>query len=296
MPEKMNEESLAMPQTQNEGMFKEFWRRFKKNKIAVVALVVLVLVHLLVFIGPFFYTVSPEAVSFREALQAPSRAHPLGLDESGRDTLARLLYGGRISLLVALFSMIIAVGVGTLVGALAGYLGGMVDMVLMRFTDALMAIPSLFLLLIIFTIFRGGVVTIIIVLGLTSWMGTSRIVRGEVLRWKAEDFTEAAQAIGAKKARIIFRHVLPNAVPSIIVAASLDIAKAILQESSLSYLGLGVQPPTPSLGNMLMNAQTYVWVAPLQAVWPGLAILVIVICFNIFGDGLRVALDPRMKH
>lgn len=296
MPAMTNEGSLVMEQLKPEGMLAEYWRRFKKNKLAVIALAMLIVINLLVFIGPLFYTVSPEALSMREALQAPSPEHPLGLDESGRDTLARLLYGGRISLLVALFSMIIAVGVGTLVGALAGYFGGAVDMVLMRFTDALMSIPSLFLLLIIFTIFRGGILTIIIVLGLTSWMGTSRIVRGEVLRWKAEDFTEAAQAIGAKKFRIIFRHILPNATPSIIVAASLDIAKAILQESSLSYLGLGVQPPTPSLGNMLMHAQTYVWVAPLQAVWPGLMILIVVTCFNIFGDGLRVALDPRMKH
>ena len=169
-------------------------------------------------------------------------------------------------------------------------------MLLMRFTDALMSIPSMFLLLIIFTIFRGGVGTIIVVLGFTSWMGTSRIVRSEVLRWKTEDFVEAEFALGSKNFRILLRHIVPNAIPSIIVVASMDIAKAILQESSLSYLGLGVQPPTPSLGNMLMNAQTYVWNAPLQAVWPGITILIIVLSYNIFGDGLRVALDPRMKE
>ena len=297
MPDITNEESLKMmAEEKPQGAFKEFYRRFKKNKLAMVALIVLIFIHLLIFVGPLFYTVSPEALSPREALQPPSAAHPLGLDESGRDSLARLLYGGRISLLVALFSMLIVVGMGTLAGALAGYFGGAIDMILMRLTDALMSIPSLFLLLIIFTIFRGGVVTIIIVLGLTSWMGISRIVRGEVLRWKAEDFVEAEHALGAKSFWVIFRHILPNAAPSIIVAASLDIAKAILQETSLSYLGLGIQPPTPSLGNMLMNAQTYVWNAPLQAVWPGLMILIIVICFNTLGDGLRVALDPRMKH
>ncbi len=278
------------------GMYRQFWQQFKKNKLALAALFLLVVIHLVVFLGPLFYTVSPEAIDPLNALQPPSAQHPLGTDETGRDTLARLLHGGRISLIVGTFSMVISILVGTLVGAMAGYYGGVVDMVLMRLTDALMSVPSLFLLLIILTIFQGGIVTIVLVLGLTSWMGVSRIVRGEMLRWKAEDFVEAERSLGAKNFRIIFKHILPNAFASIIVAASLGIAKAILSESSLSYLGLGIQPPTPSLGNMLMNSQIYVWNAPIQAVWPGVLILLIVICYNSLGDGLRVALDPRMKQ
>lgn len=279
-----------------DGMLKQYWKQFRKNKMAVLSLFVLIIINLLVFLGPLFYTVSPEAIDPLNALQGLTMEHPLGTDELGRDTLARLLYGGKISLVVGTFSMLISVLVGTLIGALAGYYGGIVDMVLMRLTDALMSIPSLFLLLIILTIFEGGTVTIILVLGLTSWMGVSRIVRGEMLRWKAEDFVEAEHSLGAKDLRIICKHILPNTFASIIVAASMGVAKSILSESSLSYLGLGIQPPTPSLGNMLMNAQTYVWNAPIQALWPGLLILIIVICFNMLGDGLRVALDPRMKQ
>lgn len=273
-----------------------FWKSFRKNKMAVTSLILLIAIHLVVFLAPFFYTVSPEKIDPLNRLQAPSSAHILGTDETGRDTLARLLYGGRISLIVGTFSMCISIIVGTLVGAIAGYYGGVIDMVLMRLTDALMSIPSLFLLLIILTIFQGGTSTIVVVLGMTSWMGVSRIVRSEMLRWKVEDFVEAEHSIGAKDIRIIVKHILPNTFASIIVAASLGIARAILQESALSYLGLGVQPPTPSLGNMLMNAQDYVWNAPIQAVWPGLLILIIVICYNSLGDGLRVALDPRMKQ
>lgn len=279
-----------------DGLFRQFWKQFCKNRIAVLSLFLLILIHLVICIGPIFYTVSPEAIDPLNALQSPSAAHPLGTDETGRDTLARLLYGGKISLIVGTFAMLISVLVGTLVGALAGYYGGVIDMILMRLTDALMSIPSLFLLLIILTIFQGGIATIVLVLGLTSWMGVSRIVRGEMLRWKAEDFVEAERSLGAKDLRIIAKHILPNTFASIIVAASMGVAKAILSESALSYLGLGIQPPTPSLGNMLMNAQIYVWNAPIQALWPGLLILIIVICFNTLGDGLRVALDPRLKQ
>lgn len=280
----------------SDGLFRQFWKQFRKNRMAVLSLFLLILIHLVIFVGPIFYTVSPETIDPLNALQSPSAVHLLGTDETGRDTLARLLYGGKISLIVGTFSMLISILVGTLVGALAGYYGGAIDMILMRLTDALMSIPSLFLLLIILTIFQGGTLTIVVVLGLTSWMGVSRIVRGEMLRWKAEDFVEAERSLGAKDFRIIAKHILPNTFASIIVAASMGVAKAILSESALSYLGLGIQPPTPSLGNMLMNAQIYVWNAPIQALWPGLLILIIVICFNTLGDGLRVALDPRLKQ
>lgn len=279
-----------------ETMRQYYWKQLKKNRLTIVALYVLIAIHLLVFLGPLFYTVSPEAVDPLNALKKPSAEHLLGTDETGRDTLARILHGGRISLIVGTFAMLISIVVGTIIGAVAGYYGKKVDMVLMRFTDALMSIPSLFLLLIILSIFSGGTLTVIIVIGLTSWMGVARIVRGETLRWKQEDFVEAEKSLGAKNARIIIKHILPNTFSSIIVAATLGVARAVLQESSLSYLGLGIQPPTPSLGNMLTNSQVYVWNAPIQALWPGLLILLIVLCYNFLGDGLRLALDPRMKR
>lgn len=272
-----------------------YWKQLKKNHLALVSLFTLIAIHILVFIVPIFYKISPEAIDPLNALQAPSVGHLLGTDETGRDTLSRLLYGGRISLIVGTFAMLISIFVGTLVGAIAGYYGGIIDMALMRLTDALMSIPAIFLLLIILSIFNGGISTVVIVLGLTSWMGVSRIVRGEMLRWKVEDFVEAEKSLGAKDIRIIVKHILPNTFPSIIVAASLGIASAVLRESTLSYLGLGIQPPTPSLGNMLTNSQIYVWNAPIQALWPGLLILIITICYNFLGDGLRLAMDPRMK-
>lgn len=272
------------------------WRRFRRNRLAFFALIVLVAVHLIVFLGPILLSTSPEAVDPRNALQGSTWEHLLGTDESGRDTLARLLYGGRISLTVGMVSMVISIFVGTLVGAVAGYFGKAVDMALMRFTDALMSLPTIFLLLVILTMFQGGLMTVMVVIGLTSWMGVSRIVRSEVMQWKEHDFVEAAQAMGAGSLRIMVKHVLPNATSSIIVAATLGIARGILVESALSYLGLGIQPPTPSLGNMLSNAQTYVWNAPMQAFWPGLLILLVVLTYNFLGDGLRDALDPRLKR
>lgn len=273
-----------------------FWKQLKKNRLALASLYMLIFIHVLIFIVPLIYTVSPEAIDPVNALEMPSAQHWLGTDETGRDTLSRLLYGGRISIVVGTTSMLITILVGTILGALSGYYGGIIDMVIMRFTDALMSIPQLFLLLIILSIFGGSTLTIILVLGLTSWMGTGRIVRGEVLRWKQEDFVEAERSLGAKNARIIIKHILPNTFSSIIVAATLQVARSVLRETALSYLGLGIQPPTPSLGNMLTNSQIYIWNSPLQAVWPGLLILLIVLCYNFLGDGLRTALDPRMKR
>lgn len=272
------------------------WNRFKKHRLALAALIVLVVSHLAIVFGVWFYPVSPETVNPLNALQPPSVKHPLGTDESGRDTLARLLQGGSVSLRVGVFSMAVSITVGTLVGGLAGYFGGWVDLVLMRLTDALMSLPTIFLLLVILTLFPGGLATVTVVIGLTSWMGTARLVRGEVLQWKPQEFVQASLAVGAPDWFVLFRHVLPNAYSSLIVAATLGVARAMLLESALSYLGLGIQPPMASLGNMLTNAQSYVWNAPLQALWPGLLILILVLTYNLLGDGLRDALDPRMNR
>jgi peptide/nickel transport system permease protein len=205
----------------------------------------------------------------------------------------RLLFGGRISLIVGLASVVVSMAVGTLVGALSGYAGKWVDSVLMRFTDAMLAVPVFFLLLLILTIFGGKTGTIILVIGFTSWMSIARLVRGEIMRFVDMEFVHAARSIGASPTRVLLVHVLPHALSSMIVAATIGIAYAILIESSLSYLGLGIQPPTSTWGNMLQDAQQFLFNAPMLSVYPGLLIFFTVLAYNFVGDGLRDALDPR---
>lgn len=268
------------------------WRRFRRNWLAVVGLAFVLFVTAVAVFGPSIYPRSPVEINLLNQYALPSRDHLLGTDESGRDVLARLIHGARISLRVGFISAAIAVTVGTTIGAIAGYFGKALDHILMRFTDALLAIPIFILLLAVVSVMGSSVSNVIIVLGLTRWMSVARLVRGEVLRFKSMDFVLAARGLGATDARIILVHLLPQAVPAIIVAATLGIAQVILLESSLSFLGLGVQPPTPTWGNMLSNSQNYIWNAPHLALYPGLAILLTVLAFNALGDGLRDLLDP----
>lgn len=277
-----------------DGFTAQMWRRFARNRLALSSLWILIAITVAVVLVPFLLRTSPEAVNSANALRAPSSAHWLGTDEVGRDTFTRLLYGCRISLAVGFTAMAISIVLGSVIGAVAGFYTGVTDIVLMRITDAMMSVPAILLLLVILVVFGSGLDTVIVVIGVTSWMGAARIVRAEVLQWRASDFVEAARALGAGATRILAVNILPNAAPSTIVTATLGVARAILVESALSYLGLGIQPPTPSLGNMLSNAQSYLWNAPLQALWPGLLILVIVLTCNLLGDGLRDALDPQM--
>jgi len=256
----------------------------------------LIAIHALGVLGPVVLPLDPFTTDPMAALQPPSRMHWLGTDEIGRDTLSRLIYGARVSLLVGLLSMAVAIVTGSAVGAAAGYFGGLVDTWLMRFTDAVMALPTFFLILAVVAVFGGGPVVVMLVIGLTSWMQVARIARGEYLRWRVAEFVDAARAVGASDAQIIMRHIFPQVVPSIIVTATLGVAFAILTESALSYLGLGIQPPTPSWGNMLQHAQQYLWSAPHLAVYPGLMILLTVLSYNFLGDGLRDALDPALRH
>jgi len=271
-------------------------RRFMRNRLAVAAVGVLVIIHGVVVLAPYVTPYEPNRVDPANAFAPPGPDHLLGTDEFGRDLYTRLVYGGRVSLTVGIAAMVIAVTVGTLLGALSGYFGGFVDTVIMRFTDALMAIPPFFLLLTILAFFGGTAASIVVVIGLTSWMAVARVVRSEFIRWREALFIEAAHALGASPGRIILRGILPQAFSSIIVSATLGIAFAILIESAVSFLGLGIQPPTPSWGNMLMNAQQYMWTAPKLAVYPGLIILVTVLCYNFVGDGLRDAIDPYLKE
>jgi peptide/nickel transport system permease protein len=266
------------------------------NRLALGSLLVLAAVALLGVVGPLLWTIAPETTDAIHGLAGPSAAHPLGTDELGRDMLSRLLHGSRVTLLVGVSAMLAAISIGVLVGAVAGFKGGWVDGALMRFTDAMLAVPAFFFILVVITVLGTGVGTLVLVIGALSWMPVARVVYGETLRWKSADFVVAAESLGVAGPRILLRHILPQAVPSLIVSATLGVAFAILTESALSYLGLGVQPPLPSWGNMLQRAQLYVFTAPALAIYPGLAITIVVLAFNFLGDGLRDALDPRRRR
>jgi len=266
------------------------------TRLGLAAASVLALTVLLALGGPLVWTVPHEATNPAQGLLGPGGLHPLGTDELGRDVLGRLLHGSRVTLLVGVAAMLAAVSIGVVVGGVAGFNGGWVDTLLMRFTDAMLAVPAFFFILVVVTVLGTSVATLILVIGTLSWMPVARVVYGETLRWKAADFVVAARSLGVAGPRLLARHILPQAIPSLVVSATLGVAFAILTESALSYLGLGVQPPTPSWGNMLQRAQQYVFTAPALALYPGLAITVVVLAFNFLGDGLRDALDPRRRR
>ncbi|WP_082036284.1 ABC transporter permease [Bacillus sp. B-jedd] len=267
--------------------------RLLQNKIALIALIFLLLVHLMVFLGPIFWTISPEKINPAATLAPWTAQHPLGTDDLGRDVLSRMLHGGRITLLVGFTAMVVTILVGGIVGAFAGYFGRWIEAILMRVTEALMAIPNFFLALVALTVLGKSPVMIVLVIAFTSWMEIARVVYGETMKWKAQEFVEASVASGATHLRTLFAHVIPQVIPTIIVSCTLGIAWSILTESAISYLGLGIQPPTPTWGNMLQNAQQYIWTAPVLGVLPGLAITLVVLAYNFLGDGLRDALDPK---
>lgn len=271
------------------------WHRFIRYRPALVSLIVLVFLYLLSFVGPLVFHRAPDELDLLNMLAPPSADHLLGTDETGRDVLARLIYGGQVSLIVGLIAMVIADTVGVLLGACAGYFGKATDAVIMRFTDALLAIPTFFLLLVVLSLFGPTLTKLEIAIGLTSWMGIARLVRGEFLRHKEAEFVQAARAIGASDARIIIRHILPQAASPVIVASSVLVGGAIIAESALSYLGLGIQPPQASWGNMLTGAQNFVWTAPALAIYPGVLIVITVSAFNYFGEGLRSALNTTER-
>jgi peptide/nickel transport system permease protein len=268
-----------------------FLRRMVHYRPGLISFFVIILLYLLAFVGPHIYRISPNEIDLLNLLGPPSRDHLLGTDDNGRDILARLLDGGHVSLIVGLVAVLIADTVGVLTGAFSGYFGKAVDSVLMRFTDALLAIPGFFLLLTVLSLFGPSLSKLIIAIGLTSWMAISRLVRGEFLRYKETDFVQAAKAMGASDMRVIFRHILPQAVSPVIVASSVLIGGAIIAESALSYLGLGVQPPQASWGNMLTGAQNFVFTEPALAIYPGVLIVITVAAFNYFGEGLRIAFN-----
>lgn len=270
-------------------------RQFRRNKLAVLGLLMLFALCLLALLTPWIAPYSPEEIDLYQVQTAPNNKHWLGTDELGRDLLSRLLYGSRVSLAVGLVATIIGIIIGTILGAIAGYYGGVVDNVIMRFVDVMLSFPTLFLLIILAAYLRTTVLGIIIIIAVTSWMGVARLVRAEFLALKEQEFATAAIVLGVSNRRIIYKHLLPNALAPVIVSGTLQVGYAIIYESALSYLGIGIQPPTASWGNMLTNAQSYIWTSPWLAFWPGFFIFITVLAINFVGDGLRDALDPRLK-
>jgi peptide/nickel transport system permease protein len=284
--------------------WEEAWRRFRKHRLAVASAVVLSFIILAVLIGPLVWTVPIDEIDFSAQLQGPSLAHPLGTDDLGQDLLARMLYGGRISLAVGFAAMLVAVLIGTLIGSLAGIASGPVDAALMWVTDLFLSLPELPLLLLVIYLFReplrvtvgpemGIFILIVSVIGGFRWMPVARLVRAQFFSLREKEFVEAARALGASTPRLVVRHILPNALGPVIVAATIDIAAAIIAESTLSFLGLGFPPDVPTWGRLLFDAKDNLDFAPHWALFPGLAIFLTVLTINFVGDGLRDALDPR---
>lgn len=284
--------------TTRDTMLQIVARKFFRNKLAVIGGIFLIVIISAALLAPVIAPYSPEKQNLLEKLSVPSREHLLGTDRFGRDIFSRLLYGARISLLVGFASVLGSITIGTFLGAIAGYVGGIVDALIMRFVDIILSIPSIFLLITLVTIFKPGVDKLILIFALLGWTTTARLVRGEFLSLRSREFVLASKTIGTKTHKIIFSHILPNAMGPIIVSATLSIGYVILAESGLSYLGLGIQPPVASWGNMLQDAQNFTillnsWWYPLG---PGLMILLTVVCFNFVGDGLRDALDPKINE
>lgn len=268
------------------------WRQFRKHRIALLGAITFIALCLSTFLAQLS-PYDPNRTSLVDRFEPPSLTHPMGTDDLGRDQLTRVLLGGRVSLTVGLLAMLVSVVVGTIVGAFAGYFGGAVDSVLMRTTEMFIAFPQLFILILLAALFGTGFWTIVLVVGLLRWMPVARLVRGAFLQLKEQEFITAARALGASTRSIMWRHILPNALSPIIVAATLGVAGAILTESTLSFLGLGIQLPTATWGNMLRAAQNDMTTAPWLAFFPGFFIFLTILSINYVGDGLRDALDPR---
>jgi peptide/nickel transport system permease protein len=289
------------PLAKGETYWGGVWRRFRKHKMAMAGLCVLSVLVVACWLGPLVIPYHFDDLDLNHAKEAFSFMHPLGTDELGQDTLVRLLYAGRVSLSLGMTAALFSVVIGALFGSLSGFYGKWVDGILMRFADVMLAVPVLMLIMIMSSFlksvaFPGGQIGIIVfIIGITGWMSIARLVRGEFLSLRETEFIEASRATGMDDAGIITRHLLPNAMAPIFVSATLGVADAIMMESALSYLGFGIQPPVPTWGNMLTNAQQYMIDTPWLAVYPGLLIFLTIVSVNYVGDGLRDALDPKLK-
>lgn len=276
--------------------YEVFWKRFQRNRFAMAGGVVVLLLFALSLLAPYITPYDPDSIDAYHVLLPPSGAHWFGTDELGRDVFTRVIFGAKISLKVGFVAVGIAVLIGTVLGLVSGFYGGWVDDVLMRFVDIMLCFPTFFLILAVIAMLEPSIWYIMIIIGLTGWMGVARLVRAEVLSIRERDYVMAARALGARDLRIIFRHILPNAMSPVLVSATLGVAGAILTESALSFLGIGVQPPTPSWGNILTSGKDYIEFAWWLSLFPGLAILVTVLSYNLLGEGIRDALDPRLNR
>ena len=291
--------SRSSPLAQARGVGQSFWalawQRFRHHKVALAGLTVVLLLVLVTLLAGVIAPYRFEDIDLTARLRPPSWTHLLGTDTIGHDVFTRLLYAGRVSLLVGFSAAVVATCLGIVVGSAAGFYGGWLDNVLMRLTDVSLALPDLPILIVLSKYLGGSVSGIVFVISVFAWRGAARLVRGEVLKLRGQEFTDAARALGATDIRILVRHLVPNALAPVIVSATLIVGGAILTEAALSFLGIGIQPPIPSWGNMLQNAQDFILTAPRLAVYPGVMIFLTVLCFNFLGDGLRDALDPRLK-
>jgi len=296
--------AAAAPARRNVTPWAEAWRRFRRHKLAVAGLIVLTLMVLMVTLGPLVWKIAINEIDFSARLQTPTRAHPFGTDDLGQDIFARMLYGGRISLAVGLAAMLMAMLVGVTIGAVAGISRGAVDAALMWLTDLFLSLPQLPLLLILIYLFRDTLKTVcgpevgvfilfVLVIGGFRWMPVARLVRAQFFSLREKEFVEAARALGASVPRQVIRHILPNSLGPVIVAGTIDVAAAIIAESTLSFLGLGFPPDIPTWGRILFDSKEYLDIAPHWALFPGTAIFLAVLTINFVGDGLRDALDPR---
>ena len=290
-------ESKRTPSNQapQETLSHLFWKRFRKNKLALLGAFIVLFLFLVAVLASWISPYDPGRIQIKRVLEEPSAQHLFGTDSLGRDVLSRMIYGSRISLLVGFVAVGIATLIGIFLGSLAGYYGRWVDNLIMRFVDIMLCFPTFFLILAVIAFLEPSIWNIMIVIGVTGWMGVARLVRAEFLSLRERDFAVAEKALGAKDFRIIFRHILPNALAPVLVSATLGVAGAILTESALSFLGIGVQPPTPSWGNILTAGKDNIEIAWWLSLYPGMAILITVLGYNLLGEGIRDSIDPRLK-
>ncbi|MDH4266015.1 MAG: ABC transporter permease [Deltaproteobacteria bacterium] len=289
------EKNLYQTSRDQEKLRHLFWKRFRQNKLALTGAFIVILLFFAALFAPWLSPYDPGQINIKKVLQDPSAEHIFGTDQLGRDVFSRMLWGSRISLLVGFVAVGIASLIGVFLGALAGYYGRWVDNLIMRFVDIMLCFPTFFLILAVIALLEPNIWNIMIIIGITGWMSVARLVRAEFLSLKERDYAVAEKALGARDFRIIFRHILPNALAPVLVAATLGVAGAILTESALSFLGIGVQPPTPSWGNILTAGKDNIQIAWWLSLYPGLAILITVLGYNLLGEGIRDAIDPRLK-
>ena len=278
------------------GLYKDAWNRLKKNKFSMVCLYAIIIFALIAIFAPLFAPYDPAHQDIYNILDGSSKEHWLGTDHLGRDILSRIIYGSRVSLSVGIVAEAIAVTIGIIMGALAGFYGGIVDTIISRIIEIFASFPFLLFAIAIMFVLGPGIVNLFIAIGLIGWTGLARLIRAQIIQLKEKEFVEAATAIGASKTRIILKHLLPNCLSTIIVIISLDIPGDIMLEATLSFLGLGVQPPMPSWGEMINSSRMFMRQAPMYSIYPGIAIMIIVLSFNTLGDALRDALDPKLKN